>query len=118
MFTKLISVTVFSSLFFVKTSLAADCPSGQFCAWTDSNYGGQRVNWSGDDEWWENFIADNDSSWANHGISGSGVKDHVVIYSGPHFTGDVVLCLAPGQEVASDSLANDNGASHKWVTSC
>ncbi|GAB2579777.1 hypothetical protein GCM10027168_10780 [Streptomyces capparidis] len=46
---------------------AADCPSGQFCAWEHDNFQGQRANWHGDDGWWESYIADADSSWANHG---------------------------------------------------
>ncbi|MFE4588438.1 peptidase inhibitor family I36 protein [Streptomyces laurentii] len=97
---------------------AADCPSGHFCVWEKTKFGGQRANWSGDDGWWESWIADDDSSWANHGISGAGVKDHVKVYSSAWQGGSVTICLAPGQEVSSNSVANDRGDSHTWTMSC
>ncbi|WP_405595163.1 peptidase inhibitor family I36 protein [Streptomyces sp. NBC_01092] len=97
---------------------AADCPSGEFCAWEHSDYKGQRANWSGDDGWWESWIADEDSSWANHGISGPGIKDHVKVYSRAHQGGHMTICLTPGQEVNYDGAANDNGDSHQWAMSC
>ncbi|UNO44313.1 peptidase inhibitor family I36 protein [Streptomyces sp. MST-110588] len=97
---------------------AANCPSGEFCAWTYPNFGGQRVNWSGDDDEWEAPIADADSSWANHAVSGPGIKDHVQVYENPGQVGLGTVCLGPGQEVASDSWANDSGGSHKWVMEC
>ncbi|SDJ59676.1 peptidase inhibitor family I36 protein [Streptomyces indicus] len=101
---------------------AADCPSGEFCAWTEANYGGQRMNASGDDGWWESYIADEDSSWANHGISGPGVKDHVQVYerstSHPLGRGDMTICLRPGDEVGYNATANDRGDSHTWAMGC
>ncbi|WAU86395.1 peptidase inhibitor family I36 protein [Streptomyces sp. Qhu-G9] len=97
---------------------AADCPSGHFCAWTEANYDGQRANWHGDDGWWESFIESEDSSWANHGISGPGVKDHVKVYSRSHLGGHMTICLAPGQEVGYNGAANDGGSSHEWSMSC
>ncbi|MFJ5548168.1 peptidase inhibitor family I36 protein [Streptomyces sp. NPDC093225] len=97
---------------------AADCPSGNFCAWTDVDFGGQRANWSGDDTWWESWIADEDSSWANHGISGPGIKDHVQVYRRSGLGGGMSLCLAPGQEVNHDAAANDDGDSHTWSMNC
>ncbi|RSS78845.1 peptidase inhibitor family I36 protein [Streptomyces sp. WAC06614] len=97
---------------------AADCPSGHFCAWTDADFGGQRANWSGDDRWWESWIADEDSSWANHGISGPGIKDHVKVYRSAGLNGGMSICLAPGQEVGSNGTANDDGDSHTWAMSC
>ncbi|MEU6374334.1 peptidase inhibitor family I36 protein [Streptomyces sp. NPDC046909] len=101
---------------------AAECPSGNFCAWTDANYGGQRMNASGDDEWWESWIADEDSSWANHGISGPGVKDHVKVYESaiqfPSTGGAMTICLRPGDEVAYNATANDRGDAHVWAMGC
>lgn len=97
---------------------AVDCPSGNFCAWTDANFGGQRANWSGDDGWWEGNIADQDSSWANHGISGPGVKDTVKVYEDAWQGGDVTICLTPGQEVNYNGVANDRGDSHTWTLGC
>lgn len=97
---------------------AADCPSGEFCAWEHADYGGQRANWSGDDSWWESYIADEDSAWANHGISGPGIKDHVKVYSRSGQGGDMTICLTPGQEVASNGAANDKGDSHTWAMRC
>lgn len=98
---------------------AADCPSGHFCAWTDANFGGQRMNWSGDDHDWEDPIQDTDSSWANHGISGPGIKDHVQVYENPGLVGLGTVCLAPGQEIATPSgWANDSGDSHTWTMEC
>ncbi|MER7959764.1 MULTISPECIES: peptidase inhibitor family I36 protein [unclassified Streptomyces] len=97
---------------------AADCPSGEFCAWENANFGGQRANWSGDDGWWESWIADTDSSWANHGISGPGIKDHVRVYESAHQGGAMTICLTPGQEVGYNGVANDRGDSHTWAMSC
>jgi hypothetical protein len=99
-------------------AFGASCPSGQFCAWTDANFGGQRTNWSGDDHDWEDPIQDQDSSWANHGISGPGIKDHVQVYENPGLVGLGTVCLAPGQEIASNSWGNDSGDSHTWKMSC
>ncbi|MFC7303078.1 peptidase inhibitor family I36 protein [Streptomyces monticola] len=101
---------------------AVDCPSGNFCVWTDADYGGQRMNASGDDEWWESWIADADSSWANHGISGPGVKDHVKVHESaiqfPSQGGAVTICLRPGDEVRFNSAANDRGDAHVWAMGC
>ncbi|MEW2414682.1 peptidase inhibitor family I36 protein [Streptomyces sp. NPDC046866] len=97
---------------------AADCPSGEFCAWEHADFKGQRANWSGDDGWWESWIADEDSSWANHGISGPGVKDHVRVYSSANQGGHMTICLTPGQEVNYNGVANDDGDSHTWAMSC
>lgn len=101
---------------------AASCPSGNFCVWTDADFGGQRMNASGDDEWWEGWIADTDSSWANHGISGPGVKDHVKVYEDaiqyPSTGGDMTICLRPGDEVRYNATANDRGDAHVWSMGC
>ncbi|MFC8088362.1 peptidase inhibitor family I36 protein [Streptomyces sp. NPDC057340] len=101
---------------------AADCPSGDFCAWTEADFGGQRANWSGDEDWWEGNIADQDSSWANHGLSGPGIRDHVLFYEDAHTPVEdpdaVTICLAPGQEVACNATANDLGDSHTWAMTC
>ncbi|WP_329112609.1 peptidase inhibitor family I36 protein [Streptomyces sp. NBC_01353] len=97
---------------------AAECPSGEFCVWQEADFGGQRANWSGDDGWWESWIADTDSSWANHGISGPGIKDHVKVYESAHQGGSMTICLAPGQEVGYNGAANDRGDSHTWAMSC
>ncbi|MFB7370696.1 peptidase inhibitor family I36 protein [Streptomyces sp. NPDC056222] len=97
---------------------AADCPSGEFCVWQEANFGGQRANWSGDDGWWESWIADTDSSWANHGISGPGIKDHVKVYESAHQGGSMTVCLTPGQEVGYNGAANDRGDSHTWAMRC
>ncbi|MEU6624861.1 peptidase inhibitor family I36 protein [Streptomyces litmocidini] len=97
---------------------AVDCPSGQFCAWEHADYQGQRANWQGDDGWWEGYIADNDSSWANHGIVGPGIPAHVQIFDGAWQGGDMTLCLAPGQEVSWNGVANDRGDSHRWAHGC
>ncbi|WP_328499077.1 peptidase inhibitor family I36 protein [Streptomyces sp. NBC_00414] len=97
---------------------AVDCPSGEFCAWENANFGGQRANWSGDDGWWEGYIADADSSWANHGISGPGIKDHVKVYEDAWQGGDMTICLSPGQEVGHNAVANDRGDSHTWAVRC
>jgi hypothetical protein len=97
---------------------AASCPSGEFCVWENANFAGQRANWSGDDGWWESWIADTDSSWANHGISGPGIKDHVRVYENSGQGGDMTICLTPGQEVGYNGVANDRGDSHTWAMNC
>ncbi|MGW5613021.1 peptidase inhibitor family I36 protein [Streptomyces sp. NPDC003877] len=97
---------------------AADCPSGHFCAWENAGFQGQRANWHGDDGWWESFIADTDSSWANHGIEGPGIPAHVQVFEDAGQRGDMTLCLAPGQEVDYNGVANDRGDSHRWAMSC
>jgi hypothetical protein len=85
------------------TANAAPCPSGSFCVWRDVNFTdpeGKVFASSGDDEWWESWIAHEDSSWANHGISGPGIKDHVIVYAEavqwPSTGGDRTICLGPG----------------------
>ncbi|WLQ37600.1 peptidase inhibitor family I36 protein [Streptomyces castrisilvae] len=97
---------------------AASCRSGYFCVWTDANFNGMKIEHSGDDHWWEGDMSNQDSSWANHGVSGPGVPDHVKIYDGRELTGGVTLCLAPGQEVGYNAGANDRGSSHTWTTGC
>ncbi|MFI1766612.1 peptidase inhibitor family I36 protein [Streptomyces sp. NPDC020800] len=100
------------------TAQAVPCGSGNFCVWTDANFTGLKIEHSGDDHWWEGDMFKHDSSWANHGISGPGVKDHVKVYEGREQLGRVTICLAPGQEVGYDSGANDQGGSHTWTMSC
>ncbi|MFI0980791.1 peptidase inhibitor family I36 protein [Streptomyces sp. NPDC021093] len=101
---------------------AAPCASGSFCVWQDANFSGRVFSSSGDDEWWESWIADTDSSWANHAISGPGIKDHVIVYEDaiqwPSDGGARTICLAPGQEVASNANANDRGDAHVWAMQC
>ncbi|MBY8840401.1 peptidase inhibitor family I36 protein [Streptomyces sp. SP2-10] len=100
------------------TAQAAECRSGYFCVWTDVNFDGLKIEHSGDDHWWEGDMFKHDSSWANHGLSGPGVKDHVKVYEGRELLGPVTLCLAPGQEVGYDAGANDRGGSHTWAAGC
>ncbi|MCF3106673.1 peptidase inhibitor family I36 protein [Streptomyces roseoverticillatus] len=97
---------------------AAQCRSGYFCVWTHANFDGMKIEHSGDDHWWEGNMNNQDSSWANHGVSGPGVKDYVKIYDGRELTGRVTLCLAPGQEVGYNGNANDKGGSHTWASRC
>lgn len=59
-----------------------------------------------------------DSSSANHGISGPGVKDRVQVCSGRELSGHVTICLAPGEEVGYNAAAIDQGASHTWTMGC
>ncbi|MEU6281368.1 peptidase inhibitor family I36 protein [Streptomyces sp. NPDC047028] len=99
-------------------ALAVPCGTGNFCVWTDANFTGLKIEHSGDDHWWEGDMFKQDSSWANHGISGPGVKDHVKVYEGRELTGRVTICLAPGQEVGYNASANDQGGSHTWTMSC
>ncbi|MEU8953684.1 peptidase inhibitor family I36 protein [Streptomyces sp. NPDC048518] len=99
-------------------SQAADCRRGYFCVWTHANFDGMKIEHSGDDRWWEGDMSNQDSSWANHGVSGPGVKDHVKVYDGRELTGRVTLCLAPGQEVGYNGGANDKGSSHTWTSGC
>ncbi|MFJ3903618.1 peptidase inhibitor family I36 protein [Streptomyces sp. NPDC090025] len=111
-------LTLAGGLALTAPATAADCPSGHFCAWTDANFDGQRTNWSGDDGWWEGSIPDADSSWANHGLSGPGIKDHVKVYESAWQGGAMTICLAPGEEVGYDANANDRGDSHTWTMGC
>lgn len=97
---------------------AADCPSGNFCAWENADFEGQRANWHADDALWEVYIADAASSWANHGIEGPGIPAYVQVYSDTRWGGYMTICLAPGQEVASNGAANDDGESHTWAMGC
>ncbi|MEH6373421.1 peptidase inhibitor family I36 protein [Streptomyces sp. KLMMK] len=97
---------------------AAECRRGYFCVWTHANFDGMKIDHSGDDRWWEGNMSNQDSSWANHGVSGPGVPDHVKIYDGRELTGGVTLCLAPGQEVSYHPRANDHGSSHTWAKGC
>ncbi|MEV5277388.1 peptidase inhibitor family I36 protein [Streptomyces sp. NPDC051994] len=118
----LLAATLLSTGAVLATSSAAQasapCRSGFFCVWTDANFSGMKIEHSGDDHWWEGDMFKHDSSWANHGISGPGVKDHVKVYEGRELLGRVTICLAPGQEVGYSSSANDQGGSHTWTMGC
>lgn len=119
--TALLAAALISAGAVVATSAAAEaapCRSGYFCVWTDANFDGLKIEHSGDDRWWEGDMYHYDSSWANHGVSGPGVPDHVKVYSGRELTGRVTLCLAPGQEIGYDAGANDRGGSHTWSVRC
>ncbi|MET8677954.1 peptidase inhibitor family I36 protein [Streptomyces sp. NPDC004647] len=97
------------------SALAAGCGSGSFCAWTSPNYGGDKAEWTGDDSTWGAPINDNDESWANYGVSGPGVQDHVQVWNG---WGGRTICLAPGQAVGSNPGAANRGGAHTWEASC
>ncbi|MFF0560846.1 peptidase inhibitor family I36 protein [Streptomyces sp. NPDC020472] len=119
--TTLLATVLISTAGVLATSAAAeaaDCRSGYFCVWTDANFDGLKIEHSGDDSWWEGDMFKQDSSWANHGVSGPGVPDHVKVYQGRQHLGRVTLCLAPGQEVGYDAGANDQGGSHEWSAGC
>ncbi|GAA4892173.1 peptidase inhibitor family I36 protein [Streptomyces coeruleoprunus] len=88
------------------TATAADCPSGQFCAWEQADYQGQRANWTGDDDWWESYIV------------GPGVPSHVKVFEDASQGGDMTICLAPGQEISYNGAAGDRGDSHTWAHGC
>lgn len=120
-FTTLLAASVISTSAILATaaaSEAADCRSGYFCVWTHANFDGMKIEHSGDDRWWEGNMSNQDSSWANHGVSGPGIKDHVKVYDGRKLLGGVTLCLAPGQEAGYNQRANDKGSSHTWASSC
>ncbi|WP_405000562.1 peptidase inhibitor family I36 protein [Kitasatospora cathayae] len=85
---------------------AVPCGSGNFCVWTDANFTGLKIEHSGDDHWWEDDMFKHDSSWANRGISGPGVKDHVKVYERRELLGRATICLAPGQEVGTPGSAS------------
>ncbi|MDG4859729.1 peptidase inhibitor family I36 protein [Streptomyces sp. T-3] len=121
-FVAALSLAVGATLTTAPSASAAPCPSGYFCVWVNADFTGFGVQWSGDDEWWESNIADQDSSWANHGISGEGVKDHVQVFEDaiqwPSDGGDMTICLGPGQEVNYNGAANDRADSHVWDEDC
>ncbi|MFD8705070.1 peptidase inhibitor family I36 protein [Kitasatospora sp. NPDC059648] len=120
-FTILLTTTVLSfgaAIGTASPASAVPCGRGNFCVWTEANFTGLKIEHSGDDHWWEGDMFKHDSSWANHGISGPGVKDHVKVYEGRELTGRVTICLAPGQEVAYNKSANDQGGSHTWTMNC
>ncbi|MFD7768909.1 hypothetical protein [Streptomyces sp. NPDC059787] len=49
-------------------------------------------------------------SWAGHGVSGAGVRDHVRVFEDvvpwPSTGGDMTICLAPGREANFDGAAD------------
>ncbi|GAB3893875.1 hypothetical protein GCM10029964_071350 [Kibdelosporangium lantanae] len=94
------------------------CPEGNFCVWTQPDFRGQRFAFAQDDEHWEDGLAHNDSSWANHFRPAPGAHDHVRVHGGPQGTGNVTICLTPGQNVAANKGANHRGASHEVVAHC
>lgn len=93
----------------------ADCPSGEFCVWTETGFRGQRAGWTDDQASWDGWISDNDSSWVNHGTPSPGAKDHVEVFNQ---AGQVTICLTPGQEVEANAAADGKGHSHTWTTGC
>ncbi len=49
---------------------------------------------------------------------GPGIPAHVQVFEDAGHGGDMTLCLAPGQEVDYNGVANDRGDSHRWAMGC
>lgn len=89
---------------------SGDCGSGYLCAWWDSNYNGARYQFAGNNASWHSWaIADDDSSWYNHGTSGLRVQ----VYRDVNYVSSTV-CLSMGQKIASNAGANNKGSSNLW----
>ena len=89
----------------------SDCQSGYLCAWWDINYSGSKYQFGGNNTSWNAWaIADDDSSWYNHGTSGM----KVAVYNDTNYTGGTTVCLTQGQYVAWNYSANDRGSSNQW----
>jgi hypothetical protein len=96
------------------SSQGAYCPSTYLCVWWDSHYGGDRYQFSGDNDYWSPWaIANDDSSSWNNGTSGAKVG----IWTGPDQTDTRVVCLAMGSYAAHHS-PGDSGDSNAWISSC
>lgn len=88
----------------------SDCPSTYLCAWWDTSYNGARYQFAGNNwtwHWWA--IADDDSSWYNHGTSGANVQ----VYRDVGYS-STTICVHYNTSYASNSFANDKGSSNKW----
>jgi peptidase inhibitor family I36 len=94
------------------------CPRGDFCANTDVSFRGMQVNWYGDDGFWESNINNQDSSWANQGVTGPGVPAYVKVYDGFWQFGSMTICVPPNSYIFERPEANDRGSSHKWSSGC
>jgi hypothetical protein len=89
---------------------ASDCPSTYLCVWWDSGFGNPRYQFAGNNTSWHAWaIADDDSSWYNHGTSGLRVQ----VYRDINYV-STTICVAHSQQVSFNSFANDKGSSNKW----
>jgi peptidase inhibitor family I36 len=89
---------------------ASDCPSTYLCVWWDSGFGNPRYQFAGNNTSWHAWaIADDDSSWYNHGTSGLRVQ----VYRDVNYV-STTICVAHSQQVSFNSFANDKGSSNKW----
>jgi len=115
-----VMVALVAAVMIPSVSAAAEpvCPVGDFCANTEANFTGLQVNWYGDDGWWEDNINNQDSSWANRGVTGPGVPASVAVYDGRWQLGSQTICVPPNSYVFYNSSANDRGSSHEWTHSC
>ena len=93
-----------------------DCKFGNYCAWSNDNFGGVFRSWSGIDSWWgNNQMHDDAESIYNQG-SEQYVNDHANVYMDADYA-NLDICLAPGE--SADFGMNDNDYdSHKWVDRC
>lgn len=94
------------------TAHAASCPSGYFCAWQYTGFGGMRYEHYALDDDWPSYIDDNEDSIKNSGNSGYPVQVYDAIWrNDPHY------CIRSGVEVSNIPDHKDgDGASHQWAS--
>lgn len=92
---------------------AATC-SGQFCAWLDIWFTGERWAWqSGNDEadWAISHASNKTSSWMNQAAFPVWVYD-------THGFKDPLFCLQPNHQIPRNPDFSDKPNAHHFVTSC
>jgi hypothetical protein len=97
------------------SAVLGDCPQGQFCAWDNDGYVGNRIGWVGSDpNWHDNGWGDRAQSIYNNGKSAT--RDDVMVYMDINYV-NADLCVVRGDYF--DAGMNDNDySSHLWVDSC
>lgn len=89
---------------------AGDCPSTYLCAWWNTSFTGARYQFAGNNWTWHLWdIADDDSSWYNHGTSGANVQ----VYRDVGYS-STTICVHYNTTYASSSFADNKGSSNKW----
>ena len=88
----------------------SDCPSTRLCVWYDAGFTGSRYQFAGNNLSWHAWgIADDDSSWYNHGTSGQNVH----VYKNINYN-TTTICVHWNVSYASSAVANDKGSSNLW----
>jgi peptidase inhibitor family I36 len=100
------------------------CDPGEFCMYYLTNFRGGLYEFSGSDsnlnnDHFENsqtnqIVGNNTESVWNRGVSDPSGLNHVLVYSGPSFTGSA-MCVTRGRKANLPANWQNNIESYRWV---